>query len=221
MAKGRLKLQKFVAAKKGSEAAETGLINVGQLIASAVMVLVFVVIFTVAMRLGQKEAYAQGHQESFSQLVAKLEAIDTGKIPESDHAFFISDSFYLFGFNYLDDNVKHEGGTAGKLSMIKGSPIEGCENSEACVCVCDKKDCSGFVNCNVRPDKTGKPAKISFSNIRYFAVKEDPKDIINKGEKYASGYDYLAIYGNEWRQGRVMHLKLVGSTIEVSFPSTS
>lgn len=214
-------LRRMGASKKGGEAAETTEVNIGQSIPSVIVVLIFVGIIVSFYSLTQKTAYAAGPQESFYQLVTKLEALDEGRLADGiGHAFYIGENHYLFGFNDDPDEVVYKGGRVEK-------PREKCGSTEACVCICNKKDCRESVSCNVRL-KNDRVVPVPFKNIKYLVVKADadPKNKLNKGMKLdardvPSGGNYLAIFGNNWKQGRVIYLKREGNKVEITFPAAS
>lgn len=221
---------KLLAAKKGGEAAETTEVNIGQSIPSVIVVLIFVGIIVSFYSLTQKTAYAAGPQESFYQLVTKLEALDEGRLADGvGHAFYIGENYYLFGFNDDPDEVIYKGGRVekpGRVGVADGSP-EKCGGTEACVCICNKKDCRESVSCNVRL-QNDKVKRVTFKNIKYLVVKADadPGNKLNKGMKLDArdvpgGGNYLAILGDSWKQGRVVYLKREGNKVEITFPDVS
>ncbi len=217
MAKKRL--TKLARSKKGSEAAETTEVNIGQLLISIVQILIFVAIIVGLYSLTKKANADQGTQESFYQLVAKLQALDRGQLADGiGHAYFIKDGFYLYGFNKDSNEIAYkDGNKAGKV--LKPRAGEKCQVGEACICMCNNKDCSKMVDCNTRLRGEG-TEKIRFDEIAYFYVNGDPKNTLNKGSAYSSGGitgNYLAISGKDWRQGKVIYLARKGISIEVSF----
>ena len=213
---------KFWTAKKGSEAAETTEINIGQLIASAFQVLIFVGIIVAFYSLTKKTAEAAGPQESFYQLITKLKELDNGRLPDGiGHAFYISENYYMYGFNTEPSEVLYKGGKVEKPKPCSDSPIAG----GACVCICNKKDCSESVNCNTKL-QNDKVTQVHFNSIKYLVVRADadPKNKLNKGatldqRDVPNGGNYLAIFGDSWTQGRVIYLKRNGNTIEITFPN--
>ena len=219
-------VKKFAAAKKGSEAAETTEVNIGGLITSAVQVLIFVGIIVALWTLTRKAYADQGTEESFNQLVAKIRALDKGRLADGiGHAYYISDKMSLYGFNANSETVGYKGGKVDKPRTGSDGSLGKCQTATACVCLCDKRDCTGFVVCNPRivGDKS---VYESFTNIEYFVVKADadPKNKFNKGLPITGGSpaggNFFAIFGDSWRQGKVIFLKKNGNTIEISFPST-
>ncbi len=219
------RLKKFWTAKNGSEAAETTEINIGQLIASAFQVLIFVGIIVAFYSLTKKTAEAAGPQESFYQLITKLKELDSGRLPDGiGHAFYISENYYLFGFNAEPDEVLYNKGEhVEKPKPCHDTPIAG----RLCVCICNKKDCSESASCNTRL-QNGKATTVPFKEIKYLVVKAgtDPKGKLNKGAKLdpkdvPSGGNYLAIFGDSWKQGRVIFLKRNGNRVEITFPDVS
>lgn len=223
-------VKKFAAAKKGSEAAETTEVNIGGLITSAVQVLIFVGIIVALWTLTRKAYADQGTEESFNQLVAKIRALDKGRLADGiGHAYYISDKMSLYGFNANSETVKYKGGNPGVEKPGRTAPdgsLGKCPpTATACVCICDKRDCTGFVACNPRivGDKS---VYESFTTIEYFVVKADPKNKFNKGLPITGGSpaisgNFFAIFGDSWKQGKVIFLeKKLGGVIEISFPST-
>lgn len=222
--------RKVSAAKRGGESAETVLVNIGQAIPSVIVILIFIGILVGYHILTEKAAYAAGPQDSFYQLVTKLEALDKGSLPDGiGHAFYIGENYDLFGFNDDPDEVVYDGGKVGKpkrVGVADSSP-EKCGSAEACVCICNKKDCSESVSCNTRL-KNDRVTKVTFTNIKYFVVKADadPNNRLNKGAKLnpndvPGGGNYLAIFGDSWKQGRVIYLKRQGDKVEITFPDVS
>ncbi|MBI3036196.1 hypothetical protein HYY73_00345 [Candidatus Woesearchaeota archaeon] len=224
MVKG-VRKKRFLRSKGGSESVETGLVSIGLLLIGAVLVVIFVLISSAIFNLFHKKE-AQSTGESFKLLVSKVELINGG-LSKVDHAYYIQSGYHLFGFNKDPDQILYRDGTLEKPPK--------CGSSEACLCVCDAKDCKGkVVDCNINID--GKP--ISFDNIEGFSVVNDKDNKFTQGGdiesgKPGAGGKYLAVYGawgglctgcgigfgcHCWAPGTLMHLERKGSMIEVSFP---
>lgn len=221
---------KLWAAKEGGESVETVLVNIGQAIPTVIVILVFIGILVGYHLLAEKTAYAAGPQDSFYQLVTKLEALDKGGLPDGvGHAFYLGENYNLFGFNSDTDKVVYDGGKVEKprrVGVADSSP-EKCGSTEACVCICNKKECSESVGCNAKLQKD-RVTKVIFTQIKYFVVKADadPGNRLNKGAKLDTndvpgGGNYLALFGDSWRQGRVIYLKRQGNKAEITFPDVS
>lgn len=223
-------VKKFSAAKKGSEAIEGQGNTIAWLIPAAVNIFIFVTIIVAVWAITKKTAYAdQGTDESFKQLVAKAKELDEGRLTEGiGHAYFISDKMSLYGFNAISEELQYKDGEVRKPVTAADLSLGKCKVGEACLCLCDKRDCTGFVMCNPK-DVAGKTVNKPFTSIQYFVVKADadPKNKFNKGLPITGGDpaisgNFFAIFGDgdNWRQGKVIFLKRNGNTVEVSFPLT-
>lgn len=230
MVKG-LRKKRLLRSKIGSEAVETSLVSIGLLLIGAVLVVIFVLISSAIFHLFHKKE-AQSTGESFKLLVSKVELLNNRPdLSKVDHAYYIQSGYYLFGFNKDPNEIRYRDGTLGK-------PTAKCKSSEACLCVCDTKDCnkenSKVIDCNINIE--GK--RVDFGNIDGFAVVGDSKNKFTQGNNIESnkpaGGKFLAIYGKWggpvcpgcgvgfgchcWSPGTIMHLERKGRMIEVSFP---
>ncbi len=222
-------VKKFGAAKKGSEAVEGQGFTIAMLIPAIVNILIFVGILVALWAIVGKANTDQGTDESFKQLVAKARELDEGRLTEGiGHAYFISDKMSLYGFNAISEELLYSGGKVRKPITAADLSLGKCKVGEACLCLCDKRDCTGFVMCNPKV-VAGKTVNKPFTNIQYFVVKADadPKNKFNKGLQITEGGpaisgNFFAIFGDgdNWRQGKVIFLKRNGNTVEISFPST-
>ncbi|MBI2550520.1 hypothetical protein HYV83_05075 [Candidatus Woesearchaeota archaeon] len=223
--------KRFLRSKSGSESVETGLVSIGLLLIGAVLVVIFVMISSSIFQLFHKKE-AQSTGESFKFLVSKVEKLNEpapAGLSKVDHAYYIQSGYYLFGFDKEPDAILYRDGTLVKPPK--------CGSSEACLCVCDTKDCnkesSKVIDCNINID--GK--RVNFDNIEVFNVTGDDKNEFTQGSDIKSGQPaggkFLAIYGKWggvcpgcgigfgchcWAPGTLMRLERKGSMIEVTFP---
>ena len=220
-------------AKKGGESVEASLVEIGDLLKSIAMVIIFALILFGIYQLIKKQG-EQGPQESYYQLMTKVKALDEGRFPGGiEQAYYIKDGYYLFGFNLDPDAI-----IVSKPGFLKSTDIEvkkpqkgshgssdECRGVEACICLCSNLNCDGSVTCNTEL-VSGKTIRIDFHNINYIIVTGDPKNKLTKGKDIdnlfmPSGYrqgKYMAIFGSDWTEGRIIKLKRTGNVVEVTFP---
>ena len=224
-------LKKISGSKKGGEAAETELTELGELVKSVALVIIFVLIITGVYILIKKQN-EQGPEESFYQLMTKVKALDEGRFTDGiGQAYYIKDSYYLFGFNVDPEAIRvRDSKDLVNKPQKTGSTVDGtdfCGGEEACLCLCSNHNCDSVINCNTELF-LGQIHRVKLEGIKYFVVTEDPKNKFTKGKDIEpqwrpAGYNqgkYFAIFGSNWKNGRLIKLKRNKDVVEITFPPT-
>jgi hypothetical protein len=212
--------------KKGGEGIEAMFVNIGLLLIAVVVIFIFILITGTIVNFFSKDP-GQGTQESFNLLVSKISQLKNGEIGE--HAYYIEDNFYLFGFVDMSEDVRRI--KADKSIDVVSKPDK-CSPGTSCLCLCNGKHCDKeVVECN--EIKNGE--KIEGLGVDSLIVIDDPDRKFNRGKEIEEIHvstpgNYFILFGkwgagldigfieagiHHWKPGKLICYKKDDSTLKI------